>query len=88
VLLNAQLKDYTRGAREVDVSSADNLGTMVRKLDSSFPGIGGRIVDDQGKIRAHVNIFVNSENSRYLQMEKTRLRDGDVVHILPAVSGG
>jgi len=88
VLLTAQLKDYARGAREVEISSADDLGTMVSQLDSSYPGIGGRIVDDQGKIRTHVNIFVNSENSRFLQMEKTRLRDGDVVHILPAVSGG
>lgn len=88
VMLTAQLKDYTRGAREVKVDSADDLGTMVTQLDSSFPGIGGRIVDEQGKIRTHVNIFVNSENSRFLQFEKTKLRDGDVVHILPAVSGG
>ena len=88
VMLTAQLKDYTRGAREVKVASADDLGTMVTQLDSSFPGIGGRIVDEQGKIRTHVNIFVNSENSRFLQFEKTKLRDGDVVHILPAVSGG
>jgi sulfur-carrier protein len=88
VRLTAQLKDLARGAREVDLDSADDLGTMVRKLDTSFPGIGRRIVDDQGRIRAHVNVFVNSENSRELDREKTKLRDGDVVHILPAVSGG
>jgi len=88
VRLTAQLKDLAKGAREVELDSADDLGTMVRKLDTSFPGIGGRIVDDQGKIRAHVNVFVNSENSRELGREKTKLRDGDVVHILPAVSGG
>jgi len=45
-------------------------------------------MDDQEKIRQHVNIFVNSENSRELQREKTKLKDNDVVHILPAVSGG
>ena len=88
VRLTAQLRDYAHGAREVDLESATNLRTMVSKLEESYPGIGGRIVDDQGKIRAHVNVFVNSENSRELKNENTPLRDGDVVHILPAVSGG
>ncbi|HME18242.1 MAG TPA: MoaD/ThiS family protein, partial [Nitrososphaerales archaeon] len=64
------------------------LKGMVAKLDSRFPGMGQRIMDDQEKIRQHVNVFVNSENSRELQKEKTKLKDNDVVHILPAVSGG
>jgi molybdopterin synthase sulfur carrier subunit len=88
VRLTAQLRDYARGAREVELDSASDLQAMVSKLERSFPGIGGRIVDDQGKIRAHVNVFVNSENSRELENEKTQLRDGDVVHILPSVAGG
>ena len=86
--LTAQLRDYAHGAREVELDSASDLGSVVSKLENSFPGIGGRIVDDQGKIRAHVNIFVNSENSRELKNENTPLRDGDVVHILPSVAGG
>jgi len=88
VRLTAQLRDYARGAREIELDSAPNLQAMVGKLEESFPGIGGRIVDDQGKIRAHVNVFVNSTNSRELGNEKTALQDGDVVHILPSVAGG
>ncbi len=88
VCLTAQLKDFARGAREVDLDAADDLQGVVSKLETAFPGIGGRIVDDQGRIRAHVNVFVNSENARELQNERTRLRDGDVVHILPSVAGG
>ena len=88
VRLTAQLRDYAHGARVVDLDSAADLRGMVGKLEKSFPGIGGRIVDDQGKIRAHVNVFVNSENCRELGEEKTPLRDGDVVYILPSVSGG
>lgn len=88
VHLTGHLKDYTRGARDVEVDSARDLGGVVAKLDSTFPGIGGRIVDDQGRIRQHVNVFVNSENSRELQEERTRVKDGDVVHILPSVAGG
>lgn len=88
VRLTAQLRDYAHGARVVDLDSAADLRGMFGKLEKSFPGIGGRIVDDQGKIRAHVNVFVNSENCRELGEEKTPLRDGDVVYILPSVSGG
>lgn len=88
VRLTAQLRDYAHGAREVELDSASNLRTMVNKLERYYPGIGGRIVDDQGNIRAHVNVFVNSENSRELNNENTPLRDGDVVHILPSVAGG
>ena len=64
VHLKGHLKDYTRGTSDVEVDSARDLGGVVAKLDSTFPGIGGRIVDDQGRIRQHVNVFVNSENSR------------------------
>lgn len=88
VRLTAQLRDYAHGSREVELDSATDLRTMVRKLEQSYPGIGGRIVDDQGRIRAHVNVFVNSANSRELKNENTPLRDGDVVHILPSVAGG
>ena len=88
VRLTAQLKDLAGGAREVELDSAEDLGSAVRKLDVSFPGIERRIMDDQGTIRPHVNVFVNSENSRDLQREQTRLKDGDLVQILPAVSGG
>ena len=88
VHLTGQLRDLTKGASQVEVDAAEDLRAMVNKLDSRFPGMGQRIMDDQEKIRQHVNIFVNSENSRELQRERTKLKDDDVIHILPAVSGG
>ncbi len=88
VRLAGQLKDLTRGASEVDLDAANDLNSIFRELDDAYPGIGRRIVDDQGKIRRYVNVFVNAENSRALENEKTRLKDGDVVHILPSVAGG
>ncbi len=88
VRLAGQLKDLTRGASEVDLGSANDLDGIFRELDDAYPGMGRRIVDDQGKIRRYVNVFVNAENSRSLENEKTGLKDGDVVHILPSVAGG
>jgi len=88
VHLSGQLQDVTGGMGEVDLDSASDLEAMVTELESSYPGLGRRIVDDQGKIRTYVNVFVNKENSRELDRERTKLRDGDVVHVLPSVAGG
>lgn len=88
VHLTGQLSDFTRGIREVELDRTDDVQAMVRGLDARFPGIGQRILDDQDRIRMYVNIFVNSENSRELEKEKTKLKDGDIVHILPSVAGG
>jgi MoaD family protein len=88
VLVSGQLKDLTAGAREVNLDAPKDLGEAVMALEHAYPGIGRKIVDDQGKIRKYVNVFVNSENSRALAAEKTKLKDGDVVHILPSVAGG
>lgn len=86
--MSGQLRDWTNGSSQVSLEAATNVRSMVKRLDATFPGIGQRILDDQEMIRAHVNIFVNSENSKDLDMEKTKLKDGDVIHILPSVSGG
>ena len=88
VRLTGQLADLTKGTRELELRTSDDLQSMVKQLDHAYPGIGQRIMDDQERIRAHVNIFVNSENSRDLGKERTKLKDGDIVHILPSVAGG
>jgi sulfur-carrier protein len=88
VHLTGQLRDLTKGRAQVELESAVDVKTMILKLDSRYPGMGQRILDDQEKIRPHVNIFVNSENSRELQLENTKLKNNDIIHILPSVAGG
>jgi len=88
VRLTAQLKDWTKGVSEVDFDTPGDLQDALKKLEATFPGIGQRFLDDQGHLRAHVNVFVNNENARQLNKELTKLADGDVVHILPSVAGG
>ncbi|PYR50815.1 MAG: molybdopterin synthase sulfur carrier subunit [Acidobacteria bacterium] len=46
------------------------------------------VCDETGTLRRHLNVFVNSDNVRDLDGVDTRLSPGDVVTILPAVSGG
>jgi sulfur-carrier protein len=88
VRLTGQLRDLTNGTRELKLKSASDVQSMIKQLDATFPGVGQRIMDDQDRIRAYVNVFVNDENSRDLSRERTKLKDGDIVHILPSVAGG
>jgi molybdopterin synthase sulfur carrier subunit len=75
---------------EVDVVNTDarSLREAVDGLESDFPGIKERIVDETGQIRRFVNIYVNGEDVRFLDNLATALKPGDEVSIVPAVAGG
>lgn len=48
----------------------------------------GRLFDHQGRPRRFINIYVNGRDYRFIDRLDTKLQDGDVVSIIPAVSGG
>jgi sulfur-carrier protein len=80
------LRTYTDGQDEVHVEADDAAALLVR-LDVAFPGIRQRIVDEMGRARPYVNVFVNEEQVRG-PLAQVRLLPGDSVHILPSVAGG
>jgi sulfur-carrier protein len=89
VHVSGHLKDYTGRKREVQIDDAvKSVSGLIAELDRTYPGVKHRIFDDQDKTRQFVNIFVNGENIREGDEERTKLKDGDRVHILPSVAGG
>jgi sulfur-carrier protein len=84
VRIPSQLHSYTGGKTELALD-ATTLADLTRILDQSFPGIRFRIIDEQNQIRRHIQIFVNGEQTRGLEIA---LRDGDEVQIIGALSGG
>jgi molybdopterin converting factor small subunit len=69
-------------------ASYKTVGEALLGLREKSPGALDRIMDEQGAVRRHVNIFVNSENIRFLDGLGTPARDGTTIVILAAVSGG
>ena len=63
-------------------------GATVAAVLSTIEGVRHRVLDDQGRVRVHVNLFVNGAHIRELDGLDTRVDDGDEIVILPAVSGG
>ncbi len=87
VKLHGAFSQFAGGARSATIDASDIAGALAG-LVATYPSLGERLRDEHGKMREHVNIFANDEEIRYLDGERTALRDGDVVHIVPAVSGG
>jgi molybdopterin converting factor small subunit len=81
------LRTYTGGAAEVTVEGS-TLAEVVAALDAGYPGIGGRVLDDEGRLRRFVNVYVGDEDVRFAQGLDTPTPDGSSVSVIPAVAGG
>ena len=84
VRIPTPLRSYTDQRHEVEAAGA-SLAELLTDLERQFPGIRFRMIDEQGRIREHIRLFVNSELARDLERE---LSDRDHVQILCAISGG
>ena len=82
------LRTLTGGASEVAVDGAGTLVELLDSLDVAHPGIRGRVLDDDGKLRRFVNVYVGDEDVRFAGGLQTPTPDGATVSIIPAVAGG
>ena len=83
VRLRGPLKAYAGEIAEHRVDG-DTVGEALRALERAQPGIRGWILDERGRIRRHINVFVNGERGG----EQTPVSEEDRVDVLPAISGG
>jgi molybdopterin converting factor small subunit len=81
------LRGYCGGAEVLPIT-AETVGTALAEIELSVPALYPNLCDETGAVRRHLNVFVNEHNVRDLDGLDTLLKPGDVVTILPAVSGG
>jgi len=81
------LRDCCGGASELWLS-ASSVRAALAELERRHPSLYRSICDETGAVRRHVNLFVNTAHVRDRQGLDTALVPGDVVTILPAISGG
>lgn len=83
------LTDFTNGQSEIPLdSSPANVCEALNQLWNVHVGLRDRVVNEQGELRQHVNVFVNGENVRRKELLNTVLAEGSEITILPSVSGG
>lgn len=87
VLVPTVLQKYAENQAVLECDGS-NVKELVETLEQNYPGFKGRLRDEEGKLRRFLNFYVNSEDIRFLEYDKTSLKDGDEVSIVPAVAGG
>jgi molybdopterin synthase sulfur carrier subunit len=81
------LRVYTGGAANVAVEGA-SLRAVIESLDTVAPGIAARLLDDDGKIRRFINVYINDDDVRFLDGLESAIPDAATVSVIPAVAGG
>lgn len=81
------LRNLTGNESVVD-GNGPSLNDCILDLESRYPGVRERVMDDTGEIRRFVNIYINGDDVRFLDGLGSSLKDGDEVSIVPAVAGG
>lgn len=81
------LRTYTDGQSEV-TAEGGTLGEVLADLERNHRGIADRVLDDSGKLRRFVNVYVNDDDVRFAEGLETPTPDGAGISIIPAVAGG
>src|SRR5215469_11854861 len=81
------LRTYTGGSAEVSADPG-TLREVIASLDTAYPGLSGRIVDDTGNLRRFVNVYVGDEDVHFANGLETPVPAGAHVSVIPAVAGG
>ncbi len=87
IQIPSPLRQYSGQQSTVDVAG-NTVGEALTGLITQHPELKRHLYNDDGKLRAFVNVYVNDEDMRYLQKEATALKDGDTISIVPSIAGG
>ncbi len=87
VRLPTLLRPSAGGAASVTLDGA-TVGEVLQDLERAHPALAGQVLTADGSLHRFVNVYLNDDDVRYLDKLDTKVGEGDVVSILPAVAGG
>ncbi len=87
VKIPTPLRKLTNGETSV-AADGSTVGAIVEALESAYPGMRERLIDESGDLRHFVNIYLNGEDVRYLDGLNSSVGEKDELSIVPAVAGG
>jgi sulfur-carrier protein len=76
------------GGRSTVGADGATIGEVLEDLQRAYPAMAAQVLSRGGELHRFVNVYVNDDDVRYLEKLDTKVADGDVVSILPAVAGG
>ncbi len=86
VKIPTPLRRFTEQKGEVQ-AEGDTVISVIENLEKKYPGVGKRVLDDNGEVRKFINIYVGEEDIRFLKGKETEVKDKEI-SIVPAIAGG
>jgi molybdopterin converting factor small subunit len=87
VIIPTPLRPYAAKQESVELQ-ADTVGEALNALTAKFQDLRKHLYGEDGRLRSFVNVYVNDEDIRFLEKEKTAIRQGDIISIIPSIAGG
>jgi len=87
IIIPTPLRKFTNNTAKLQVPGG-TIESSIKELTTNFPDLKRHLLDEHGRIRSFVNIFVGDEDIRDLQQEQTLVKEDTVVSIIPAIAGG
>ncbi|GAB2715941.1 MoaD/ThiS family protein [Streptomyces bullii] len=81
------MRKHTENRATVEVPGS-TVSEVFENFLTSYPTVRDLLRGTDGRLRPHINVFVNGDDIRGLEGEKTGLTDRDEVHVIPAMAGG
>jgi molybdopterin converting factor small subunit len=81
------LRTATGGAATVQTSGA-TIGEVFEDLVQQYPGLKAQVLQEDGTLHRHLNVFLNDDDIRYLGKLEAKVGDDDTITLMPAVAGG
>ncbi len=81
------LRKHTDGQAAIDASGS-TIRELIEDIAGRYPEFRQKVISEDGALHRFINVYANDEDVRYLEGLDTKVSDGDVVSILPAVAGG
>lgn len=87
IIIPTPLRKFTNSQAKLTVNGT-SINENLAELTSNFPDLKKHLLDEQGKIRSFINIFLGNDDIRDLQQEHTVVKEDSVISIVPAIAGG
>ncbi|MBI5197670.1 MAG: MoaD/ThiS family protein [Nitrospirae bacterium] len=87
VRIPTPLRKLTGGQGEVE-AVGNTIMEVLDHLESRYPGLRERLLDETGNLRRFINVYLNDEDIRFLKGQDTIVKDSDEISIIPAIAGG
>ena len=87
VLIPTPLRQYADKKDTIELQGS-TVGEVLTALTTQHSDLRKHLFNDEGKLRSFVNVYLNDEDIRYLKKDKTSVKDGDTLSIVPSIAGG